>query len=281
MPRSSLPGPERNDGVIFAWHRIAALHPDPHRLCVTPEAFREQVSLLRARCTVLPLVDLVHAARAGSLPPNAVALTFDDGYLDALTAAAPILDGLPATFFVNTDRLAEPHEAWHDELGHLIPGGAEHREEHARMLLLGPTERREVLERMWASSGLDRRPREDHRVLLADEVLRLSRMPGCRIGSHSENHLYLPAHPPSVQHEEVRRAREELERLLDRPVSAFAYPFGGHDPDSVAAVRDAGHLVAVTVAPGRVTSLSDALLLPRVEVRDLSSLLSQLPRLRP
>lgn len=281
MPGSSVPGPDRNAGIIFAWHRIAALHPDRHRLCVTPEAFREQVALLRDHCTVLSLVDLLQAARTDSLPPNAVALTFDDGYLDALTAAAPILDGLPATFFVNTDRLAEPHEAWHDELERLLPGRAEQSEVHARLMPLGHRERQELLDRMWASSGLDRKSREDHRVLLADEVLRLSRLPGCRIGSHSANHLYLPVHPPEVQHEEVRRAREELEALLDRPVSAFAYPFGGHDAESVAAVRDAGHLVAVTVEPGRVTSESDGLLLPRIEVSDLSSLLSHLPNRRP
>jgi peptidoglycan/xylan/chitin deacetylase (PgdA/CDA1 family) len=46
------------------------------------------------------------------LPERAVAVTLDDGYLDALTTAAPAFqDGRAATFFVNSERLDEEHEA--------------------------------------------------------------------------------------------------------------------------------------------------------------------------
>lgn len=272
MTNSRRSAPGDGGGLILAWHRIARLAPDSHGLCVAPQAFHEQVSLLRERCRVLPLPELLEAARAGLLAPDSVALTFDDGYLDSLSTAAPILDGLPATFFVNSERLDSPHEAWHDELERLVPDPTRHGELHARLMPLGHTDRHALLDGLRKASGLLHPPREERRLLLAEEVLELSRRPGCEIGSHSVHHLFLPAHAPQVQRDEVALARDALRSLLDRPVESFAYPFGGHDHGSVAAVREAGHLVAVTVEPGRVTRASEALLLPRIEVRDLASI---------
>ena len=69
----------------------------------------------------ISLEDLVRAAASGRIPERAVAVTLDDGYLDALTAASPILSalGIPATFFVNSGRLNEAHERSWDVLERL------------------------------------------------------------------------------------------------------------------------------------------------------------------
>ena len=73
---------------------------------------------LREHFRPMALDDLVRVAASGAIPDGAVAVTFDDGYLDALTVASPILMefGIPATFFVNTDRLDKEHERWWDIL---------------------------------------------------------------------------------------------------------------------------------------------------------------------
>src|SRR5262249_37723722 len=157
-----------------------------------------------------------------------------------------------ATFFVNTERLAEPHEAWHDELESLLPERGEQMAAHAQLMPLSLNERRASLERMWTEGGANCTPRQERRLLLGEEGGRLSRLPGCEIGSHSANHLQLPVHPLEVQRDEVRHAKAGLEALLDRPVLVFAYPFGEHSAETVAAVHEAGHLAAVTVEPGLV-----------------------------
>src|SRR6185295_12149507 len=103
---------------VLLYHRVASHEPDVHRLCVPPEAFRAQMELLARELDPVDLGELVEGARAGSVPERAVAVTFDDGYLDALETASPILAelGIPATFFVCTDGLDDPGEAWWDRL---------------------------------------------------------------------------------------------------------------------------------------------------------------------
>jgi peptidoglycan/xylan/chitin deacetylase (PgdA/CDA1 family)/MoaA/NifB/PqqE/SkfB family radical SAM enzyme/GT2 family glycosyltransferase len=280
-------------GLVLAYHRVAALSPDTHRLCVSPSRFHEHMRYLREHCTPLPLLELVLAARAGALPPRAVAVTFDDGYLDALTTAAPILvaERVPATFFVNTEQPAEPHEAWHDTVERILLGDADlpprlelpplslavrtaaQRSQalmtlHGVLLAASVAERARLLEALARWSGRAWPPRPERRVLLADEILALSRMPGCEIGSHSAHHLLLPRHDAALQRAELRQAKEWLETLLDRAIVAFAYPFGEHTDALAELVRRTPYLLAATVEPGLVTAATDAMRLPRLEVAD-------------
>lgn len=73
-------------------------------LSVTPQAFAEQMEVLRASGrTPVTLSQLVDALSGhGRLPPRPVVLTFDDGYGDFATAALPVLvrDRFVATAYV-------------------------------------------------------------------------------------------------------------------------------------------------------------------------------------
>ena len=91
-----------------------------------PDEFRGTWTTSGGECSPIALEDLVRAAAAGRIPERAVAVTLDDGYLDALTVASPILSelGVPATFFVNSDRLTEEHERWWDTLERVFLGAA-------------------------------------------------------------------------------------------------------------------------------------------------------------
>ena len=254
-------------GLVVAYHRIAQLEPDSFGLCTSAQTFRAHLAYLQDTCVVLPLAELVHRARSGTLPPRAVALTFDDGYHDALGTAAPILaaSALPATFFVQTDRLDEAHEDWHDEIERILleedcpdslhidtlvgplvldlrTAGARKAaltEMHAVLMPASAAERTAVLVQLRARRAPGTLPRPDRRLLLAAEVQALAAMPGVEIGSHSEHHLRLPLHPPSVQIAELRRAKSTLEILLGRSILSLAYPYGEHDERVEAAARDA------------------------------------------
>jgi peptidoglycan/xylan/chitin deacetylase (PgdA/CDA1 family) len=104
------------------YHRIAVPKVDPWGLTVSPERFAEQVQALRARRTVLSTDAFVARLRSGDLSHDAVALTFDDGYLDNLRQAKPILEaaGVPATVFLATGRIGTGEEFWWDELARMV-----------------------------------------------------------------------------------------------------------------------------------------------------------------
>ena len=94
--------------AVLCYHRIANVSRDRYALAVSPEAFRSQLAQLREEWQVVPLQVLTAASASGEPLERSIALTFDDGYLDNLEVAAPIVAefGMPATFFLTS----EPHE---------------------------------------------------------------------------------------------------------------------------------------------------------------------------
>jgi peptidoglycan/xylan/chitin deacetylase (PgdA/CDA1 family) len=110
--------------LILMYHRIADLSIDPWELAVKPVHFEEQLDVLRRTRSCMSLVDFVECLYSAKLPPDAIALTFDDGYVDNLLEAKPRLEAaaVPATIFLPTGYLGRPDEFWWDELARLILG---------------------------------------------------------------------------------------------------------------------------------------------------------------
>src|SRR5262249_26946033 len=77
---------------------------------------------LRRSRRPLPLTKFVSAFVAGTLPADAIAVTFDDGYADNLLAGKPLLAAadIPATVFLTTGCLDCREEFWGDELARLV-----------------------------------------------------------------------------------------------------------------------------------------------------------------
>ena len=89
---------------ILMYHYINDGEPSRSRLGVSPKSFERQMRFLKEhKYNVLALDELVDLIKyKKSLPPNTIAITFDDGYLDNYTNAFPILKKyeLPAAIFV-------------------------------------------------------------------------------------------------------------------------------------------------------------------------------------
>ena len=109
-------------GLVLLYHRVAAPASDPQLLAVTPEHFAGHLAILRTHCHPMPLGALVDAARAGTLPDRAVAVTFDDGYADNLEAGKPLLERheIPATVFLASSYIGAGREFWWDDLERLL-----------------------------------------------------------------------------------------------------------------------------------------------------------------
>jgi peptidoglycan/xylan/chitin deacetylase (PgdA/CDA1 family) len=114
--------PAKPAPIILMYHRVATPLQDPWGLAVSPANFESQLLMLKRHYQVLPLSEFARFRREGRLPPNAVAITFDDGYACNALVAAPLLDlhGLPATFFLATGMIGKRHEFWSDELERVV-----------------------------------------------------------------------------------------------------------------------------------------------------------------
>ncbi len=289
-------------GVILLYHRVAEPAHDPFALAVTPADFAAQMALLRRWTRPLPLADVVARAAAGDLPPRAVAVTFDDGYVDLLTRALPILEKyeIPATLFITTGNPGEPF--WWDRLIQVLyqpvtlpprlaltlngearswsagDGGAAARrglllDLHGSLKPLPAAAQAAALARLQSQTGSPP-PGPTERALTMEELRRLAGSPLVTIGAHTVTHPQLAVQSPDFQAQELRASREALMALWGRPVTQFSYPFGARDDfnrQTRQLVRAAGYSLACTAGEDVVWRRSDRWRLPRLNVADGSA----------
>ena len=94
------------NAAILLYHHVSS--STPASTSISPEAFKSHMEYLDKHHNVVSLQDVVEAIQHNtSLPENAVAITFDDGYANILDNAHPILAdlGFPYTVFINPDEI--------------------------------------------------------------------------------------------------------------------------------------------------------------------------------
>ncbi len=111
-----------NGAIILMYHSVAeesfAKYIDP-RDHVPLDVFKKQMAFLAQHRKVVGLDKLVTMLRQGQTPETGtIVITFDDGYLDNLSVAAPILDqyGLKANLFLPTGYIDRGETQWVDQV---------------------------------------------------------------------------------------------------------------------------------------------------------------------
>lgn len=288
-----------NSGAIIFYHRVAELKPDMHHLCVSPGDFRQHMRALKETFCPMSLDDMVQAAERGKLPAGAVAVTFDDGYIDNLKTVSPILleYGIPATFFISAQHNDKLYEYWwdiieriffleqdipktldlHEDGRQVFPTGTvqERRETHNALIesvyAMSYDDRNRLVQRLTEWSGKNLEPRETHRPMIAPEIRELAARPGHAIGCHTLHHLTLTLQPLDARIHEIGEDKRCMEQILGRCVSSFSYPYGDYDQETVKIVQCAGFTQAVTVEGRTMGFGADRYLLPRFEIRQCSA----------
>lgn len=104
-------------------------------------------------------------------------------------------------------------------------------------------------------------------LMMRSGQVRALRRAGMGVGGHTVTHPIIAGLGDEAIREEVSRGKQDLERILDAPVTLFAYPNGkpGRDYDArcVRIVQECGFEAAVTTAPGSAGAGCDLYQLPR------------------
>jgi len=122
---------------------------------------------------------------------------------------------------------------------------------------------------LWSDS--DTRVRESHRALTEEEILKLSQSSLIELGAHTVNHPVLSAMTDKCQREEILHGKIYLEKIIDRSIYNFSYPYGtrsDYTQNTVSAVKEAGFSCACSNYSGIVRKNTNIFELPRLVVRD-------------
>jgi peptidoglycan/xylan/chitin deacetylase (PgdA/CDA1 family) len=260
---------------VFTYHRVND-NRDPFFPALSTQVFERQMQYIARHYVVLPVEDLVERMALGSVPRNAVAITFDDGYRDNLTHAAPILARyhLPATIFLATGFIATGEVPWYDRLATAVKLSARAHvalssgddlsleTEAARVAALGRSQayfksRPEPVFKDELEACLDRlggadRPSAKNAMLSWDDVHALRGL-GFRVGAHTVNHPILSRVSLERARAEIIDSQRAIRAACGVTARAFAYPNGGaadYTPAVVELVREAGFTCAVTTRFG-------------------------------
>jgi glycosyltransferase involved in cell wall biosynthesis/peptidoglycan/xylan/chitin deacetylase (PgdA/CDA1 family) len=100
-------------------------------------------------------------------------------------------------------------------------------------------------------------------ILTADDVRALVAA-GWEIGSHGRTHRSLPGSPESTLRDEVVGSRADLQAIVGRPVTAFAYPYGNYDRGVVRTLQAAEYASACCSEAGVNDPTTNPLTLRRI-----------------
>jgi peptidoglycan/xylan/chitin deacetylase (PgdA/CDA1 family) len=269
-------GAQRSRLAILLYHRVAVPEVDPFALCVTPEHFAQQMAYLRRHTRIVRLGEACAALAEGRPLPDGVIVTFDDGYVDNVHRALPILARwqVPATVFVATGPVRTQHIFWWDEFATLCTGRERFWETYRQLRALPEAEREAVMERFRGRrAGEAPTWLRECRAMTEGELQRLCESPWIEIGAHTVTHPVLADLTPEAMGGEMRKSRATLEHLLDRPIRTLSYPYGGGTevgPMAPAVARELGFVAACTSEARPLTPETDRHALPRLVVENWS-----------
>lgn len=286
--------------IILLYHRVTDLSQDPNNLAVSPENFETHLRYLHNTSTIMSLNELGETLKGGKLPRRAVAITFDDGYIDTFAQALPILRSfnIPATIFIPSGQVGSVCEYWWDNLARIFLATGK-LPEHLEILIDGrsfiwsiisPADREQVrsevynlikpleadkrvqvIAKLESWANLPAEGREEYRTVDLEELRALSADPLITIGAHTITHAALAYQNSLVQREEIFLSRSNLEAILGNPVSTFAYPYGQREDftlETISLVKEAGYELACTTEHGSLEPNSDLFKLNRFEVHN-------------
>jgi len=282
--------------LILCYHGISI--EDEHRwrphLYMRPELLEERLNVLKqGGFTVLPLAEALQRLYSCDLPPQSIAITFDDGAYDFYKQAYPLIKsfGFPVTVYQTTyySALARPvfhmicsYMLW--KHGGIVPGQGRELGLDVPMDLRTEVARRVVVEALLSKAekeDLDGQQKDelarqlakllgiDYDEVLAKRILQLmNRQEVAQLAAEGvdfqlHTHRHRTPNDGKSFRKEIVDNRESLQQLTGSPAVHFCYPSGVYKEPFLAWLEQENVISATTCDPGLATSATHRFLLPR------------------
>ncbi|KLN65573.1 polysaccharide deacetylase family protein [Vibrio sp. VPAP30] len=123
-------------------------------------------------------------------------------------------------------------------------------------------------------------PEKPVTLMNANELKTLSDSGLIEIGGHTVSHPHLNTLSPEKQEAEIKDNKEELERLLGKSLTSFAYPYGSLDTDSKYIADKLGYQFAVATNSGPLATHQDPFQIRRIAIFPRTSTFGLLRKIR-
>lgn len=264
------------------------------------QLYRRQLEYVRKYFNVLPLEEALDRLAAGTLPPRAMAITFDDGTRNLATHAVPVLRALrlPAAVFLATGPMGSDEALWPDRLWLAIARtkatavdlaalglgtrsldgtanrGAVYSAAVERLKGLADAQRIAVLDEMLGALDCREGGPGPFQMLSWDEAREIADDGLVTLYPHTVTHPVLARCSDDKVEQEITDSCATLEREIGWSPTIFAYPNGrltDFDARAKEVLRSRGVRWALTAVAGFADSRCDPLELPRLAVGSDSS----------
>lgn len=281
----------RNKRLIVMYHGVRKNHGRINGRHITARQFEQQLRYFSKHYEVVSLQEICSMKHSGIVPGRpTIALTFDDGFLNNITVALPLLMKykMPATFFVCSAGIEEKEYFHPTDLIDLVRSASRQTEikigtklftrkdhqlidddgKHAYQYINSSSlphwkETLAMLKEQCTETNAFRKIDPELYTLMDKHILH-SIPASISIGSHSHHHHNLLALTPDELRHQLKHSKQVLEQYST--VASFAFPYGYFDQTVIQEAKKAGY--SYLIAGGDVAPEYSHDVFPRIGVLD-------------
>ena len=243
----------KSNSLRIVYYHIVSKNTYPYYFdekAISTDEFRKQIIFFKKNFDIISLSKAINLSRNGESLKRKLVITFDDGFIDNYTVAAPILKDLDcsATFFLIGNCINNKDLMWRNKLivinkvkKEILHKGIqsiskkfEIETTNFKNLLswsyhsFSMNHKEEIVNTLWECT-MDMSIEEyleEHSPYMTEIQIKELNNEGFEFGSHSMSHPHFNKLDYNNFEKEIINSKKLIEKIINKEVSSFTYPFG-------------------------------------------------------
>lgn len=243
----------KSDSLRIVYYHMVSKNDHPYYFdnkAISVDEFKEQLIFLKKRFDIIRLSDAIILTNKGESLKKKLVITFDDGFADNYTVAAPVLKELNcnATFFLIGNCIDNKDLMWRNKLlliqkadEVILKKGLDQIVNQYKLSIEGyknlmswssnaipMNKKEEIVNSLWKYTmniSIEDYLSQYQPYITKYQILELDNQ-GFEFGLHSMSHPYFNKLTYEEFRDEILNSKKIIEQLLQKEVITFTYPFG-------------------------------------------------------